>query len=292
MLAPQASTRIALNNILFATDFSKVSNAALPFVLALAEQYSAKIFVVNAVGPEPYLSMPLEPIPMGADLFWNDAQRRLTDFVAATAFDGIAHQEVLRRGGLWEVVSRIMHEERIDLIVMGTHGRHGLTKLVLGSEAEKVYRQAICPVLTVGPEVPAPAGTDWKLKRILFPTDLSTTSENALHYAVSLAQDNEATLTLFHTIPMVPWQQKESVERSTREQMKAMLPREAHCRVEFRVGFEFLADGILRFTEEQRADLIVMGVAKPAAAAWTAHMGSAASEVISEAPCPVLTVRG
>lgn len=293
MQAPQVIARISLNNILFTTDFSQVSTAALAYATALAGWYGAKVFVAHAVAPEPYLSMPLEPIPMEFDLFWKNAQKKLAEFVSASSFGDVAHEEILRRGELWDVVSDIVQKNEIDLLVMGTHGRHGLKKLVLGSEAEKIYRQATCPVLTIGPHIAETSRTSWRLKQILFPTDFSETSLRALPYVLSLAEENEATLIFLHTIPLVPWQHKESLEESTRKRLEALMPPEPWCRPEFVVGFDFPAEGILRLARQREADLIVMGVAKPAAAAWKAHMpGSVAAEVVGAAPCPVLTVRG
>jgi len=292
MLAPQVSTRITLNNILFATDFSQVSRAALPYARALAEWYGAKIFITHAVGPEPYLGMPLEPVPMQFDLFWKDAKRRLAEFVSASSFGDIAHEEILQHGEVWDVISSLVEKKDIDLLVVGTHGRHGLKKLVVGSEAEKIFRQAQCPVLTVGPGVADFTRKSWKLENVLFPTDFSETSLHALPYALSLAEENEATLIFLHIVPMVPWQQREAVEKSTRKRLEALMPAEPWCKPEFSVGFDFPAEGILRFAQEREADLIVMGVAKPAAVAWKTHMpGSVASEVVGGAQCPVLTVR-
>ncbi len=293
MQAPQVTTRIALNNILFATDFSQVSQAALHYATALASWYGAKIFLVHAVAAEPYLSMPLEPIPMEFDLFWKDAKRRLADFVSASSFGDLSHEEILQRGEVWEVVSDLVQKKNIDLLVVGTHGRHGLKKLVLGSEAEKIYRQAACPVLTIGPHISEPQSSSWRLRRILFPTDFSETSLHALPYALSLAEENEARLILVHTISLVPWQQKEAVEKSVRRRLEALVSSEPCCATQSLVGFDFPAEGILRCAQQQEADLIVMGVAKPAAVAWKAHMpGSVAAEVVGAAACPVLTVRG
>ena len=69
----------------------------------------------------------------------------------APCFSDIAHTATVERGEVWEVLSSLVEEKKIDLIVVGTHGRRGLKKLVLGSMAEQVFRQARCPVLTIGP---------------------------------------------------------------------------------------------------------------------------------------------
>jgi len=293
MQALQVASRIAINNILLATDFSRTSKAALPYAAALAGWYGAKIFTVHVVPYEPYVVVPTEgPLPIDEDVVWNRAKQELEQFPPAGCFGGVQHEEILRRGELWAAISDVIRAKNIDLIVMGTHGRHGFKKLMLGSEAEKIYRQATCPVLTVGPHVAQPTQTAWQAKRILFATDFSDASLRALPFAMSLAEENQASLTLVQMIPLVPWQYKEAIEENTRKKLHDLIPAEAWCKPEFVVGFDFPPEGIVGVAREREVDLIVMGVRKAAAAAIKAHLPwSTASAVVSAAPCPVLTVR-
>ena len=295
MEAIHTNTRISLSNILVTTDFSKTSKAALPFAAALARQYEAKIIVAHAVSPEPHLSVPLDPLPADEDPAWLEAQGKLAEFALGSS-QGVRPAEMLiERGDVWDVISDIIQKNKIDLVVTGTHGRQGLKKLVLGSEAEKIYRRATCPVLTVGPEVTPLNDPDWKLKTILFPTDGSETSFRALPYALSLAEENQANLIFLQLMPMAPTKYRESDEASARESMRLMVPVEAEnwCKPEFVARFEFPAEGILRFADERRVDLIVMGVKKSGDSAVPEHLPwPVASQVVAQAQCPVLTVRG
>jgi nucleotide-binding universal stress UspA family protein len=287
------TTRITLNNILFATDFSEVSRAALHFATDLARWYGGKLVVTHVVPPEPYLSVPLEPIPVDLDVFWNREKQNMAEFVAAHSLEEIPHEEILQRGELWEVIADVIEKKKIDLVVAGTHGRHGLKKVMLGSSAEKIFRQAKCPVLTVGPEVARGGRTGWELKRILFATDFSDTSLHALPYALSLAEENQAALIFVNVAPLVPYQYKDSVVAGTRKQLETLMPPEPWCNPEFIVEFDFPAQGILKVAREREADLIVLGVSRRAAVGLTSHLPwSTASDVVSAAPCPVLTVRG
>jgi nucleotide-binding universal stress UspA family protein len=295
MEALQTNTRISLHNILVATDFSKPSTAALPFAISLAQQYGAKVFVAHALGPEPHLAVPLEPIPVSDDLVWLDAKRNLAKFVPKGSAGNPPCEAILRRGDFWGVISNVIWENKIDLVVSGTHGRQGLKKLVLGSDAEKIYRRATCPVLSVGPRVLPMKNAGWKLKQILFPTDGSEDSLKALPYALSFAEENQADLILVQFIPLTPPEYRESFEASVKEKLLRLLPPEADawCKLEFMVRFEFPAEGILRLATERRANLIVMGVKRSAEAAVSTHLPwTVASQVIAAAPCPVLTVRG
>jgi nucleotide-binding universal stress UspA family protein len=295
MDALQTSTRISLSNILVTTDFSKVSKNALPFAAALACQYEAKIIVAHAVSPEPRLSVPVEPLPKDADPVFLVAQGKLAKFALGNSLGVRPTEMFLERGDVWDVISDIIQKNKIDLVVTGTHGRQGLRKLVLGSDAERIYRRATCPVLTIGPHVTPPKDTNWKLKTILFPTDGSKTSLKALPYALSLAEENQATLIFLQLMPMAPAQYRESDEDSVRESMRLMVPPEAEdwCKPEFVARFEFPAEGILRFAEERHVNLIVMGVRKSGDSAVPEHMPwPIASQVVAQAKCPVLTVRG
>jgi nucleotide-binding universal stress UspA family protein len=176
MEALRTSTRISLSNILVTTDFSQFSKATLPYATALARQYQAKMVVAHALSPEPHLTVPVDSLPTEADPAWLEAESKLAEFVLYNSRGVRPAKVLLERGDVWSVISRIIQKNKIDLVVTGTHGRQGLKKLLLGSEAEKIYRRATCPVLTIGPQVPPLSGTDWKLKTILVPTDGSETS--------------------------------------------------------------------------------------------------------------------
>jgi nucleotide-binding universal stress UspA family protein len=295
MEALQSNTRVSLSSILVTTDFSQVSKNALLYATALAGQYEARTVVAHALSPEPHLSVPFDSLPVEADPAWLEAERKLAKFVFGSALEVRPAKVLLERGEVWSVISDIIRKNKIDLVVTGTHGRQGLKKLVLGSEAERIYRRATCPVLTIGPQVPALSGANWKLKTILFPTDGSESSLKALPYALSLAEENQATLIFLQLMPLVPHQYQESEEASAREMLRALVPAEAEawCRPEFAVRFEFPVEGILRLAGERDVNLIVMGVRKSGETTMPEHMPwPIASQVVAQARCPVLTVRG
>ncbi len=293
MATAPVTTRIALRNILLTTDFSEISHAALPYAVSLARCYESKIFVTHVVPFEPYLSVPLEPIPVDLDLLWNREKQSMAQFMNTSSFADVAHEEILQRGELWDVVSEIIQNRNIDLVVAGTHGRHGLSKVVLGSSAEEIYRRAKCPVLTIGPHVAQDSKVNWQPKKIIFATDFSESSLQALPYALSLAEENQATLVFLHLIPLVPYDTKDPAQQTARQRLQQLMPPEPWCTPEFVVRCDFPSHGILQEAREHEADLIVMGVKKPAMAPLGTHRPwSTASDVVSEAPCPVLTVRG
>jgi nucleotide-binding universal stress UspA family protein len=294
---PVASTgsRLSLKNILFTTDFSRASEAALPYVRAMAKWFGAKVVVAHAVGPVTPLALPMEPIPMEMDFVWEEAQAKMNEFVRSNPLSGARSETALCRGDLWNTIPELISKYQIDLVVLGTHGREGVKKLVLGSGAEQIFRRADCPVLSVGPNA---RGRDVEFeswKHILFATDFSEGSLHALPYALSIAEENQAQLTLAHFVSLVPMQHQTAVEEQARKRLRSLLPEDATdwCTPECVVRFEFPSDGILKVGQEREADLIVMGVHKSNVPRAAAHMPWAiAYEVVCHAGCPVLTVRG
>jgi nucleotide-binding universal stress UspA family protein len=289
------NTRIALHNVLITTDFSEASKASLPYAAALAEQFGAKVSMVHVLEPEPLLSVPLDPMPIEDDRAWQDAEWGLVKFARSGELGNKPCKTVLARGDFWTVIAGVISRHKIDLVVTGSRGRKGLSRLALGSSAEKIYRRASCPVLTIGPSVRPPKNGEWKPKQVLFPTDGSETSLKALPYALSLAEENEATLIILQLAPLVFPELRDSEETRTREALRPLVPPDAEvwCKPEFVVRFQFPAEGILELAKEREVDLIVMGVRKSSDTGMPDHLPwPVASRVVAEAPCPVLTVRG
>src|SRR6266704_547943 len=198
MKAVQARTRITLKNILFATDFSQAADAAAPIAIQIAGRYGAKVYGVHvnrfddytAAAPNAWAGM-----AEAADKETKEDAGRLNE-----QLQGIEHEVVIGEGNIWEVVSKLIKEKEIDLVVLGTRGRTGLGKTILGSVAEQILRQSPCPVLTVGPHVNLWSDEYAKMREILYVTDLTADSPTAAPYAISLAQENQAHLVLLHVI--------------------------------------------------------------------------------------------
>ncbi len=285
-------TRISLKNILFPTDFSQFSKAALPFASTLARTYGATILMSHVIPPEPHLSVPLDRLPAQDDAAALDARQKLTELMHEQTVSGIQCKLEVRQGDLGKVIPELIHERGVDFIVLGTHGHHGLSKLVLGSGAEQIYRTASCPVLTIGPK--AHGATEWKLRRILCPVDLAEDPTPVLQYALSLAEENQSEIIILESIPLVPWQHRPVVEERRLRVLHDLIPPhvEDWCKPQLMVRWEYPADAILEVATEHHADLIVMSVHKARVSALSSHLPwPVASEVVSRAQCPVLTLR-
>jgi len=287
--------RISIQNILFTTDFSPTAEAAIPYVLAVARWYGSKVFVVHSVRPEAIVSIPMEPAPLDLNFNWQEAQSNMADFMRRDPFPGVGCETILRQGVFWDVLAEVIEKNDINLIILGSHGRSGIKKLFLGSVAEDIFRRARCPVLTVGPRATNNQANFESWKHILFATDFSAGSLHALPYALSLAEENQATLSLLHLIPLVPLNEERSSIEAAQERLRNLVPADAEswCRLNFEARVGFPAEEILRVAREQHADLIVMGVHAASSPRASAHLPWAIGhEVVSHANCPVLTVRG
>ena len=295
MPATTVSSRISVKNILFTTDFSEASAAALPYVRALAKWFGAKVVIAHSAPPLAALALPLDPIPLEMDLEWESAQSQMKDFIRTNPLPGLESLAIVCRGEIGNTLADMVERHAIDLVVVGTRGREGVRKLVLGSGAEQIFRRASCPVLAVGPNVKRSEVEFESWKHILFATDFSEGSLRALPYALSIAEENQAQLTMAHMVSLVPMLRQNSVEAAAKQRLLALLPPEAAnwCTADCVVRFEFPSDGILRIAEQRGADLIVMGVHKTNAPRASSHIPWAiAYEVVCHAKCPVLTVRG
>lgn len=298
----EAGKRIGLKNILFATDFSDYSNAALPYALAIARQYGAKLFGAHVVASEDYLFTAPESWPAHMQ-----QEEQLQQEVAARLeeqLQGAPHEILFGVGDVWKVLSQHIGEHDVDLIVVGTHGRSAVRKLLMGSVAEKIFRQATCPVLIVGPNVPGMKNGGRRYQRILFATDFSKESLAAVPYAISLAEENQSQLVLLHVVeqPSTGILDLEEVTASLVRRLKDLVPPEAQswCDMEFLVEFGHLrqfaapAERILEIASERAADLIVLGVRPTHGAVSTVtHLAhTTAQHIVAHAGCPVLTIRG
>jgi len=286
----QPVSRLSLKNILVPTDFSPASRAALPFAESLAQTYGSTILVAHAIAPEPHLQVVMDRIPEEEEAIWRDARQKLNTFTRDPGLAAMAWKTLLERGDVADVIPAMIAGNAVDLVVLGTHGRRGVSKIILGSEAEKIYRAATCPVLVVGPKVEL---TQWKLRQILCPVDLAEDPGPGLHYALSLAEEHEAEFIVLEAIPMVPWQHREETEVRARRRLESLIPEPAKdwCTPEYAIRWDYPAESILHEARTRNVDLIVMSVHKSRATSWTHSPWPVASEVVSRAPCPVLTIR-
>jgi len=306
---------IEIQRILCPVDFSDYSRHALDHAVALARRYESTITVLHVSSTVPAAAyapgMPgFEPIVLTRE----DRDQLLAElkrFVETESTPGVPMDAVIREGDTTSEILGQATAMKAELLVMGTHGRSGFEKFLLGSVTEKVLRKAGCPVLTVPRRHPdAVPATPVLFKQILCPVDFSDCSMQALNYAMSLAQEADAHLTVLHVMTnelartpdaygAIIMNDRESLadfrrrcEDATRQRLKDAVPETvaAYCHVETIVASGKPSREVLRIAAEQQSDVIIIGV-HGRGAADLMFFGSTTNHVVREATCPVLTIR-
>ena len=295
----------AIKHILFPTDFSASSERAEAAAVGLATAFDARLTLLHVwsvpnSGYAEALTWPIDEMEAAARKELAKTHARIAKLHTST-------EAVLRAGRAWQCILEQAKAGGVDLIVMGTHGRHGLPRLVLGSVAEKVVRLSPVPVLTLR----APDGEHAAADRppavvppqnILVATDFSPAAETALDQALELAEEVGAQVHVMHAyqlpiigfpdgvvIPdaaiasrIIGWAEKELAECVARRKASSVKitsileqadPREAVLTVARRIS----------------ADLVVLGTHGRRGIA-RALMGSTAEGILRASPVPVLTI--
>ena len=291
----QLETRVRLKKILFLTDFSWASDTAIPFVREIAERYEGKVIALHVAVP---LNNMTPQSPSAA--FESQKDFALAEMKKVEAqLAGIPSQVVVTGGNnVWSVVRSMLQAEDIDLILVGTHGRTGLPKLLMGSTAEEIFRRSPVPVMTVGPSViPAEAPLE-RWQRILFASDFTAEAGAAAPFAVSFAEENNAQLILLHVIETMGSRKDKKHEALTvaevLHRLHEIVPAEAElwCRPETLAEHGDPATQILKVANENKVDLIVLGIRNNGPVTVVSHLEKTiAHTVLAHAACPVLTVR-
>ena len=296
--AVRAQELVQLKNLLYVTDFSEPSETALPFAVALARRYDATIHALHVLTPNPFASGSFALTGVAFEAETETALASMQKLESQLA--NVQHRVVLERAvDVWAGVEQAIQDCSVDLVVLGTHGRTGAQRFLLGSVAEQIFRRSSRPVLTVGPSVRTSAHRGGRFHRILFPTDHAPASLAAAPYAVSLAESNEARLVLLHVAPAIePGKTDHKSELSVAEMIQQLydtVPPQAQLSIPPEVAIEYgsPAEKIIEAAAQRSADLIVLGVRSA-----QGHLPSAthieratAHEVVAHAACPVLTVR-
>jgi len=284
---------IKIKGILAATDFSKQATLALKIAARLAKQLHSRFYILHAIMPQVYAPGTGKLAPLLREVDTKQAQERLhRHSVKIPEVRTTKHEEFVLNGPPTEAMLDLVENKGIDLIVVGSHGRGGLKKLVLGSEAEAAIRHLRCPVLVVGPRC---ARLRVPLKSLVFATDLPTGSLRAAQYGMSIAQATGSIATLVHVLPTRENTEDPLLETEKEGAIKELghlVPNDTELRkhVHFETAVGAPAEQIVQIADHVRAGLIIMGVREHRILADHAPWATL-SEVIRSAHCPVLAVR-
>jgi nucleotide-binding universal stress UspA family protein len=306
-----AAKRLAMDRILCPFDFSDFSERALARAGRLALHFGARVTALHVIpyGPSPMLVAEAKSggyITIPEHLFRE--QRREAEVALARRVDaqrglGVAIDSRVVEGEPFVQIAEIAHTLPADLVVMGTHGKSGWERFLLGSTTEKVMRRVACPLLAVGKSDEPGSGPSFQ--RILCAVDLSPASARTLELAQSFAQENLAHITLLHVVEgrlgappsglagpgaEAAFGTRDMVEFCLQQLQRAGQPAQGFCHVEERVERGSAWREIVRVAQETKADLIVIG-AHVNGALGRLFLGSTAAQVVRHASCPVLIAR-
>lgn len=291
---------INLERILCPVDFSEFSTKAFEYAYSLARHYRAKLLLEHVVQPivaaYPYFAFPATWTEIDWDLT-SSAEQELHKLGQRHARNGFQPEFVVHKGVIPDTILTFAGEQKVDLIVMGTHGRQGVDRLTMGSVTEKVLRKARCPVLAVrkpSHDFVSPNDTEdpVNLRKILFCTDFSDHAHRALTYAFSLAMEYSAELTLLHVLEDIPKERDlESATARIIAKLEKPIPHDIRnwfaLKPVVRIGKPY--QEILQLSLESESDLVIMGV-RGRNVLDLALFGSTTHRVIQLGSCPVLAV--
>lgn len=294
---------LTIDRVLFPTDFSEGSKRAFPQAAYLADWHDAELHILNVTGRHEHsYTDDKENFPLEIETL-NDWLRRPSKSVSGSNWPDLDPlpivQTQIESAAPAEEIVGYAEEKEIDLIVMGTHGRRGIDRMIFGSVTEEVVRTAPCPAFTVRADADVAPGQ--AVRRILAPIDFSDASDAAIHHAREIALTYGAEIHLLHVVeqPLYPstygmdtvsFPTQEVVERV--ETQLANTARDEigyeHIRVEATVGHP--ATSIVDYVEENDVDLVVIAT-HGRTGLDRMLIGSVAEHVLRRSPSPVFVVK-
>jgi nucleotide-binding universal stress UspA family protein len=286
---------VQIERILCPVDFYPASERAVDYAVILAENYGAQLTLLHVVAP-------ILPSAYGVrvDLkslvqaLKEESARKLQQLNRKAKSAKVPVECIVRTGEIHQEIKRIVSSARIDFVVMGTHGRRGIERWVLGSVAEQLLRSIRVPLLTIGRR----EGTEkvpLAIRRILVTTDFSEGTSEAIAYAFSIAQECQAHISILHVLGNVgadtSEKYREILTKKIGDQLKKLIPPEARgwwdAKTRVETGLPFKV--ILKTVEKESIDLLVMNV-HGKQGLDRSLLDSTAERVVRAASCPVLMI--
>jgi nucleotide-binding universal stress UspA family protein len=283
-------TGLRFRSILLATDCSPASEIAVRLAARVAKEFHARLYVLHAVVPELYGIDMNGPVPELALADLQNAREKLHRYVEhIPELRTVKHKEIVFLGSTSDAIHSVGERNDVDLLVLGSHGRHGLAKLTLGSIAEWAIHRLTYPVLVAGPMCDKSLRP---MRSIVLATDLSDHALRPIEYASAIAKDNNARLTVLNVLALAGTTDEQNLaESSTRKKLHQLLPTDCkdECTLNFEVKTGDITPIILRSAQINKANLIILGAKRKAP--LTDHLPrTKLSAILGGSHCPVLVV--
>jgi nucleotide-binding universal stress UspA family protein len=300
---------VGLKAILLAYDFSEISRKPLHHAIAIARHFRAKLYIAYVVSSIGYEIAGSQASQLAYEGSIRDAHRLEADLLKSGALAGLQYEFLIREGNVWEELELSIRQKRIEAVIVGTHGRAGIGRLVLGSVAEQIFRQADCVVLTVGPGSREDSLIEKRetVPLFLFATDFGHASLCAVPYAASFANHFGAKLVVLHVLSAAPvpetfhWSttgdltgmRREAELIAQKQFQQLIIPNvPAATKLEFKVSFGIPTEQVLQACRTSKADLLILGLHSVRHAETLSHTPWVRThEIVCGASCPVLTMK-
>jgi nucleotide-binding universal stress UspA family protein len=289
---PPATSFAAPGRIVVSTDLTD-TDYLLPHALAQAKACGASLILVHAVLPHESVPMEAGAIPFYDPLRLDRDARLILDNLAREVREkGVECTTAVRHGFVPDVVAEIVANTKAGRLIVGTHGRRGLKKFVLGSVARQLLEAVDIPVCTVGPR--AHKSVTRQPATILHPVSLAGSHQASASLSFLLGQQFGARVVLLHVVAPAPHVTRDpagAVAVAT-EDLNRLVPEEATAgtEVQARVAIGSVVSEILSAASEAQAGLIVLGVHAPSHS-WLPGTEPAAYKILVSAQCPVISLR-
>ena len=285
---------LMIDRILLATDFSPASEIATSYARAVAKRFSSTLTLVNvidlSIATRSESAVVGEPIDEMRRTSTNNLERLLND-LSSTGIRAEAH--ALESHNPAAAIVALADEQESDLIIVGTHARRGLSKLILGSCAEGVIRHATCPVLTIGPNVKEPPADDFSFSSIVFATDLGADAVRKAAVALSLAKDSVGKIYLCHIFKHPGKTAADTLDQQLKFEaaLEKLVPSSSYdwCYSDTIVEQGDVVPHILDTAKNVKAKLFVLG-AKTGPRLLARFGAGVVGDVVAKAECPVMTI--
>jgi nucleotide-binding universal stress UspA family protein len=270
--------------ILVPTDFSEPAAHALRYASALSERFGAHLLVIHADRFVPVMDFTAIPAGVFSDLqesMIENAREVLQAHAEENISAAVPFDLRVIVGDTLDTIAAQIRESGANLVVMGTHGRTGVSRLLFGSVTESVMRMSTVPVIAVNPGASERA----VIRKVLCPITFTETSRAALQYAAALADTPTAPLVLAQAID----DDDAHIGMRDRIRIQNWIPRELAGRCEMRLATAEAAEDVVRMARESGADLIALGI-ETASTVYETLRGTLAERIVQQSGCAVLTM--
>lgn len=273
--------------ILFATDFTANDQQAFQVACQFSRLWNATLLIVHVNDSDDESETMPPKLTSRSQLF----------SIYPDDID-VRYEHLLKEGDPAEQIVEVAHSENAMLIVLGTHGRKGFSRIVSGSVAEHVIRDADCPVMTIRESTSLQSDEEKQL-RILVPIDFSVYSYAALDFASQMGKSLGAELTILHVddttdaaeFARVAGTQEAGLHESKIwKQLKEYVPTDPGIKYSHKLVLGEPDEQIAHYLNSKHYDFIVIGT-HGRTGFQRAVMGSVAEKVVRDADCPVITVK-